>query len=420
MPDFVPASELSTRSVVYIKTAAREQYQRFSWFDIFFNGGGMNERQVLGSGSGVIFSTDGYIVTNYHVIEGADQIEVIHQRRSYQAQVVGTAPSADLALLRIEGKNFPAIRLARSKEVKVGEWVLAVGNPFNLESTVTAGIVSAKGRNIHILKDQFPIESFIQTDAAINPGNSGGALVNLRGELVGINTAILSKTGSYAGYGFAIPSDIVAKIVRDLKEYGEVQKAFIGAEVTDVPLPEDAANTGQGVTVVSVEDGGAADKAGLEKGDVITRINDAVIGGKGDFDEQLSYYMPGEKVDLVFQRANRTLTRQIQFTSVEGTTSTVKSRKYVSEKLGGAELERVSKVERNRLGIEGGVRVRKPGRGLIAQMNLPAGFVISEVNNTGVSEPEELEKALNGLRGRLILKGYNNQGQGQFFSFYMN
>lgn len=218
--DFVAASAQSTPSVVFIQTVGTGSYQNHSWFDWFFNG----NSQISSSGSGVIFSDNGYIITNNHVIEKADKIEVIHERRTYQAKVIGTDPSTDLAILKVEAEGLPAVKIGNSKNLQIGEWVLAVGNPFNLTSTVTAGIVSAKARNINVVNSQFPLESFIQTDAAINPGNSGGALVNSKGELVGINTAILSKTGSYTGYGFAVPVDIVVKVVKDLIKYGCVQK----------------------------------------------------------------------------------------------------------------------------------------------------------------------------------------------------
>lgn len=222
--DFVEASKNSRESVVYIKTVS-ESYGRSSWLDLWLGGGG--SMQQVGSGSGVIFKSDGYIITNNHVIDGADDIEVVRKKRTYKAKLVGSDPSTDLAVLKIEDTNLPAIKLGSSKDLEVGSWVLAVGNPFNLTSTVTAGIVSAKGRELNILKSNFPIESFIQTDAAINPGNSGGALVNPEGELVGINTAILSKTGSYAGYGFAVPIDIAKKIASDIIQYGMVQKPFL-------------------------------------------------------------------------------------------------------------------------------------------------------------------------------------------------
>ncbi|MDZ7606337.1 MAG: trypsin-like peptidase domain-containing protein [Cyclobacteriaceae bacterium] len=273
--DFVKASRVSTQSVVYIKTRSQNSYGS-SWMDWFFGGG---TTQSISSGSGVIYSADGYIITNNHVIDQADQIEVILGKKTYSASIIGTDPSSDLAVLKIDEKNLPNIQVRSSHDVQIGDWVLAVGNPFNLTSTVTAGIVSAKGRELNITNDMFPIESFIQTDAAINPGNSGGALVNLEGQLIGINTAILSKTGSYAGYGFAVPSDIVKKVVDDIIKYGEVQKAFFGAEVADINSDIAARlNTTDfsGVVISRIQADGAAAKIDLRKDDIILKLDNEV------------------------------------------------------------------------------------------------------------------------------------------------
>ena len=263
--DFKKASEISTPSVVFVQTLSEVEYRTGGWMNWFFE---PRSSQRIGSGSGVVFSADGYIVTNNHVIQDADEITVIAGKKSFQAELVGRDPSSDLAVIKVNSDELPVIKRGDSEKVAVGEWVLAVGNPFNLTSTVTAGIVSAKGRNINILKDKFPIESFIQTDAAINPGNSGGALVNSEGELIGINTAILSRTGSYAGYGFAIPVNIVKKVFNDLVKYGEVQKAFTGLEFIDIDS-ELADRLGiknlDGVIVADVKYGSASDKAGVEE-----------------------------------------------------------------------------------------------------------------------------------------------------------
>lgn len=233
VPDsFVAASENSTNSVVFIKNFSGTDSRRYSIFDYFF-GQGMPQ-QTVSTGSGVIFSADGYIITNNHVIDKAETIEVIHKKRMYKASLVGADANTDIAVLKIEAENLPAIEVGSSRSLKIGEWVLAVGNPFNLTSTVTAGIVSAKERQINIMGGEFPLESFIQTDAPINPGNSGGALVNTEGQLVGINTAILSRTGSYTGYGFAVPADIATKIANDLIRFGEVQKAIPGVEIIEI------------------------------------------------------------------------------------------------------------------------------------------------------------------------------------------
>jgi len=418
MPDFVEASKNSTPSVVYIKTLAGEQYERVSWLDLFFNYQSP-ERKVVGSGSGVFFSKDGYIMTNNHVVEGAREIEVIYNRKTYGARLVGTDPSTDLALLKIEGSGFPSIKLASSREVAVGDWVLAVGNPFNLTSTVTAGIVSAKGRRINILEDIFPIESFIQTDAAINPGNSGGALVNLRGELVGINTAILSKTGSYAGYGFAVPSDIVKKVYEDLKQYGEVQKAFFGADVID--LNEEISkrigtNILRGVAIAFLDPEGAAAAAGLRKGDVVTKIGGRPVDSKSDFDELLSYRSPGDKVQVEYIRENRTQEVSLTLLNIEGKPEITKRVTYHAQKIG-AVLEAVPKLDKARLGLNAGVRIRKVERGLISQMNLEEGFIVLAINNYLIEEPRELEEILLKVQGRIIVDGIDSSGKRKYYSY---
>ena len=317
--DFITASSRSTNSVVYIKTRSASQ-RNVSWFDWFFGGGG--GQTVIGSGSGVIYSSDGYVITNNHVIDRAEEIEVVLNKRPYKAEVVGTDPSSDLAVLKIrEGKNFPAIQIGSSRQLEVGEWVLAVGNPFNLNSTVTAGIVSAKGRDLGIVKNQFPLESFIQTDAAINPGNSGGALVNLKGELIGINTAILSKTGSYAGYGFAVPVDIVVKIVDDLIKYGKVQKVYVGGEIEN--LDYEMAQTLEtddldGVVVSYVVEDGAFDEAGLQKGDIIRKIDNHPVTSESDFEEECSLRNPGDEVRLTIEREGKTQVKEVLLTNEEG------------------------------------------------------------------------------------------------------
>jgi len=412
--DFVAASSISTPCVVFVKTVSGVQ-NNFDWF--FFSTPG---RQT-GSGSGVIFSSDGFIVTNNHVIDNAETIEVIHNKTTYKAKLIGTDPNSDIAVIKIDVKGMPFIKIADSKKVKVGEWVLAVGNPFNLTSTVTAGIVSAKGRNLNIVNSSFPIEAFIQTDAAINPGNSGGALVNLKGELIGINTAIFSKTGSYSGYGFAVPSDIVAKIVNDLIKFGDVQKAFIGAEVLD--LNSELSQTYKldnlnGVLVNSIVSDGAADKAGLQKGDVILKVNDASIDSKANFDEEIAYQDPGSRVKITFKRDKQIKEAICLLTNREGTTEKIKREIFISGKLG-AELESVSKVERERFRIESGVRIVKiTGRGVLSQLGFEEGFIITAVNNVKSSSPEDVEANLANARGKIVLEGINRQGSKSVYQFY--
>ena len=421
--DFVSASEVSTKSVVYIKNIS-ERYYRRSYLDWFFDINPGTQTQVS-SGSGVIFSNDGYVVTNYHVIQDADRLEVDYNRKTYQAKLIGTDPSTDLAVLKIEGKDLPVIPIGSSKSLAIGEWVIAVGNPFNLTSTVTAGIVSAKGREINILEGKFPIESFIQTDAAINPGNSGGALVNKNGELVGINTAIISRTGSYAGYGFAVPVDIVKKIVEDLIEYGEVQKAFFGGEVSDYDASvverldlKVNSNNLPGVLLSYVQKEGAAAKAGMKEGDIITRINGYTINSRSGFEEELSYHSPGDKITVTYQRNSKSYTTNMTLTNREGTTSILKREILTSEALG-AQFETVPKVERDLLDIEYGVRVFNIENGLIKRIGITEDFVITDINRNAIKDPKKLIEILERIRGRVIIEGVNRQGREGYYSFYL-
>lgn len=413
--EFVEASKKSTPSVVYIKTISPAQVS--SYWDDWFNMFGQRGEQA-GSGSGVIVSEDGYIATNNHVVDGATSIEVIlnNNRYVYKAEVVGTDPSTDLALLKIDAKNLPAITLGNSENVQIGEWVLAVGNPFNLTSTVTAGIVSAKGRNINVVNNQFPIESFIQTDAAINPGNSGGALVNQKGELIGINTAIASRTGAYNGYGFAIPVNIVSKIIKDLKEHGEVQRAFTGMEVVDITaeLLEKTGNQDKGVYVAYVGNDGPAHDAKLKEGTVVFKVNQAEVNSKAEFDEQIAYYRPGDKIQLELaggKEVNLTLVNR------EGTTTMLKRTVAHSDVLG-ADFEKISKVEKDRYGIEGGFRVSNISNGLVRKMNIPDGFIFTKLNNNAYDQAEDFISDLEKVRGRILIEGIHPNGSKQVLSFY--
>ena len=414
--DFALASANSTPSVVYIKTVS-EEYGRSTWLELFFEG---RPSQRASSGSGVIYSRDGFIVTNNHVIDQADRIEVIHGKRTYSAQVVGVDPSTDLAVLKVKANGLPQISLGNSRSLQVGEWVLAVGNPFNLTSTVTAGIVSAKGRKINILRSNFPIESFIQTDAAINPGNSGGALVDKTGALVGINTAILSKTGSYAGYGFAVPVDIVRKVVDDIITYGEVQKAFFGADVVDL-TPERArelkTNDLSGVVLNYLQRNGSAEQAGLRKGDILVEIDGVIVDSQSDFEELISYYSPGESVTVNYKRDNKNYRTKLTFTNREGTTDLIKKEIYESEQLG-ADMEIISPVEADLLKINTGVKVIKVHGGLIRRLGIEENFVITSINGRTIRDPRELEEILTKIRGRVRIEGVNQRGVKGYYSFY--
>jgi len=418
--DFTSAAELSTKAVVYIKTTSNVPQQSFNdWFfgDVFSN----RQQAVVSSGSGVILTEDGYIVTNNHVVEKAIKVEIVlNDKQAYEARIVGTDPSTDIALLKVEAKNLPTIIVANSNKVRVGEWVLAVGNPFNLTSTVTAGIVSAKGRNLNILNNIAPIESFIQTDAAINPGNSGGALVNASGELIGINTAILSRTGAYNGYGFAVPTNIVRKVVRDLKEYGSVQRAFFGADVLDIDakLKDKLKLSGfKGVYVNGVAGYGPAKDAGLREGDVVVTFNNVAIDSKAAFDEQLSYYRPGEKVSVSYLRDGKEKATVMLLTNTEGTTEVLKNEAIHSAKLG-ADFEPISKLEKDKFKLTGGVRIINIAAGYMARLGLRDGYIITHINKTPITTTAEAIDVLENLRGNISIEGLDQNGRKSYFSFY--
>ena len=307
--DFTKAAEMSVGAVVHVKTKYNVYGKQYvdPFYQFFF---GRPQQQPQGqaqaSGSGVILSEDGYIVTNNHVIAQANEIEVVlNDKRSYTAQLIGTDPNTDIALLKIEATGLPTLEMGNSDDLRVGEWVLAVGNPFNLTSTVTAGIVSAKARNINILDADMKIESFIQTDAAVNPGNSGGALVNTRGELVGINTAIASQTGSYAGYAFAVPTSIVQKVVADLRQYGSVQRALLGIRMLDITSEVQQyyrLNTLEGVYIVEVVTGSAAEKGGVQSGDIVTAVDGLQVNSSSELQEKIARKNPGDEITLTVLR----------------------------------------------------------------------------------------------------------------------
>jgi len=418
--DFVQSAEVSSPSVVFIKTTSNKQnnnaFNAWSPWDFWGYSG-----PISGAGSGVILSADGYIVTNNHVVDDADEVEVIlSDKRAFQAKIVGVDPSTDLALLKVEAKDLKPIVLTNSDEVRTGQWVLAVGNPHNLTSTVTAGIVSAKGRNINIVKSQFPIESFIQTDAAINPGNSGGALVDLKGQLVGINTAIYSENGAFSGYGFAIPSNIVKKIVSDLIEYGEVQRAFIGFDVADIDSKmvtklDDKAF--EGVYVQSVEAGGAGATAGIQKGDVVVKLDAYTINSKAEFLERLSYHRPGDVVTLIVKRAGGVQQIKVKLQNREGSTDLIKTELYDAPEIGCA-INPLSKVERQKLGVENGFRLVNIKSGIVRNLGLPEGFVVLMINKKTPADAAELVTLFKSAKGKLVIDGINPGGGKGTYSFF--
>ena len=319
--DFTQAAERSVEAVVHVKTKYYRQQYVDPFYQFFFGRPQQSQQpSAMASGSGVILSNDGYIVTNNHVIEDANEIEVVlNDKRTFAAQLIGTDPNTDLALLKIKATNLPTIEIGNSDDLRVGEWVLAVGNPFNLTSTVTAGIVSAKARSINILNSDMKIESFIQTDAAVNPGNSGGALVNTRGQLVGINTAIASQTGSYAGYAFAIPTAIMQKVVADLRQFGTVQRALLGIRMLDITQQvkdQLSLESMEGVYVGEVISGSAADKAGMKAGDVIVQVDGRPINASSQLQEQIGRKNPGDQIIILVRRGHRSVSLQVTLTAL--------------------------------------------------------------------------------------------------------
>jgi Do/DeqQ family serine protease len=374
----------------------------------------------VGSGSGVIINADGYIVTNNHVIANADDIEVtLDDNQVFKAKVVGTDPSTDLALLQIKEKGLPYLPLVNSDEVEVGEWVLAVGNPFNLNSTVTAGIVSATGRNINILKDQSAIESFIQTDAAINPGNSGGALVNLQGGLIGINTAIASPTGAYAGYGFAVPANIVSKVIEDLLKYGMVQRGYLGLMIRSVDgnlAKEKDLKVTEGVYVDSIANNSAAGEAGIEVGDVILKVNDVDVTASAKLLEVIGRHHPGDKVALVVNRYGKELELLVTLRNQEGKTKLYeKGTKEILDVLG-VELEEIDKSTAKKLDIDGGIRITKLFTGKLKRhTDVKVGFIITKVDGKLYKTVDDLVNYLQDKKGGVMLEGVYEDYPGNYY-----
>lgn len=424
--DFTTAAELSVTAVVHVKTLTNRSAQMggqfFDPFQFFWGQPTPQQApQQQSAGSGVIISDDGYIVTNNHVIDQADEVSVtLDNKQSYTAKVIGTDPSTDLALLKVEGKGLPFMRWGNSDQVKVGEWVLAVGNPFNLTSTVTAGIVSAKARNINILPSQrFPIESFIQTDAAVNPGNSGGALVNAGGDLIGINTAIASTTGSYAGYSFAVPVNIVRKVVMDLMEFGTVQRGFIGVSIRDLDADfakEKSISSLNGVYVNGLTESGAAASAGIKEGDVIVSINGSAIKSSPELQEQVGRYRPGDEIAVTIIRGGMEKTLSVTLRNRDGET---RIRRNEAAQVLGATLETAKDSEISRLGIQHGVKVKELNSGKLKSAGLREGFIITSIDNKAVKSPQEVLAYLESREGGVLIEGIYPNGLKAFYGFGM-
>lgn len=424
--DFQDAAEASVKAVVHVKTTTKARavtaYDPNDFFGQFFGPRQYVLPQQMGSGSGVVVSPNGYIATNNHVVAGADQVTVtFNDRYTAQAKVVATDPSTDLAVLKVNENNLAYIEIGNSDEVRLGQWVLAVGYPLTLDATVTAGIVSAKGRSIGINRSQSKnaIEAFIQTDAAVNPGNSGGALVNTDGQLIGINSAIASPTGSYAGYSYAIPSNIVKKVVNDLMQYGSVQRAYLGIEYRDRKgyKPEQLTALGidktDGVYVEGIVSNSGAAKAGIQKGDFVTAINGTPIHTEPELQEQLARYKPGDNISVSYLRNGNTRHTTVQLKNVEGTTEIIKQPGAV--KLLGANFRTLNTTEKKKYNVAGGVVVEDIANGLIAQQtNMKEGFVITSVNDKTVNTVDDLQRVLASSKSAQIA-GFMPGARGMYY-----
>jgi Do/DeqQ family serine protease len=429
--DFIQASENTINSVVHVTTKVVQTSFQRDIFQEFFYGPGAGGREFKqygsGSGSGVIVSSEGYIVTNNHVIENASEIEVIlNDNSKYTAKVVGTDPSTDIAILKIEGSGFQPIPLGNSDDLKVGEWVLAVGNPFNLTSTVTAGIVSAKARNINLLSDRskqdvIPIESFIQTDAAVNPGNSGGALVNTKGELVGINTAIASQTGSYSGYSFAVPVNLVEKVMRDLIDYGVVQRGYLGVQINDITQEIKTKNnlpSTKGVFVAKVIEDGSADKAGINDGDVILKIGTKEVNSLASLQEEIGKRRPGDKVSITVRtKKGEEEIKELILRNKEGETKLISKEEISKNAALGATFTELTDKEKKELNITYGVKIKSIQAGKLKSIGLTEGMVISKVNNEPIESVEQLTTKLNGVNRGILLEIVTESGQRDYKGF---
>ena len=423
--NFVAATRRVRNAVVYIRSSfsespksLKELHQGVPDFgDLFEGNGGPRE----GGGSGVILTPDGLIVTNYHVIEGANKLEVVlHNKQSYQARVVGKDPSTDLALLKIEASGLPVIQYGNSDQLEAGEWVLAIGNPFDLTSTVTAGIISGKGRSINIIRERsnLAIESFIQTDAAVNPGNSGGALVNLRGELVGINTAIASPTGSYSGYSFAVPVNLVQKVVQDLREFGKVQRGLLGVSVADVDATM-ATKLGleqiEGVYVREVSEGSAAEVSGIKKGDIILSINGRGVNSVPELQESVGRFRPGEKIKSLVLRGKNKMEISLTLKSVNGSTKLASAIPEVRIPELGVTLSMADPEMLKKAGVQNGLKIEALENGPLEAAGLEEGFTLFKLDKQTFSTVVEFERIYKRGKGGMLVEALNAQGSREYF-----
>lgn len=415
-PDFTFAAETAVKAVVHVKVTKKGMEQPFTIYDFFFGYGnpGMSPRNQVNSGSGVIITSDGYIITNNHVIEGADEIVVtLEDNKSYKSRLIGRDPVTDIALLKIDANNLPYLSFGNSDSLRLGEWVIAIGNPYNLRSTITAGIVSAKGRSMPATGEEFKIESFIQTDAAVNPGNSGGALVTTRGELVGINTAIATRTGSYTGYSFAVPSSIAKKVVEDLIDFGSVQRALLGISMQEIDgdlAKEKGLEGTNGIYIAEVVRDGAADRSGIKVGDVLLSINGVKVNSGPAVQEQISKYRPKDKVDIELLRNGKQISVSVVLQSKSGDDSKTDNTGNGVIKIFGAELKEAPKELLEKLSLKSGVEVLSVSEGKFRSTGIKKGFVITYVNQNQVSKAADISAIIQSSRRSVLIEGVYPDG----------
>ena len=417
--DFTYAAEETVHAVVHVQTKSTVSGPSYNpIYDWFYGNQNNRQREVEGIGSGVIISPDGYIITNNHVIDAADEIEVkLNDNRVFDAEVVGKDPSSDIAVLKIDADGLSYLKYGDSENLKVGQWVLAVGNPFDLTSSVTAGIVSAKGRNLSLLTEDYKIESFIQTDAALNPGNSGGALVDTKGLLVGITSAIYSPSGAYSGNSFAIPVSIVRKVVEDIMEFGEVQRALLGVSIREV-TPDDASKYKlaevKGAFVAEIVKSGAAESSDLKAEDIITKVNGVDVATVTELQEQVGKYRPGDKVSVTYFRDGRERSTQVTLKNVVGTTEVVKPGMGVTTIMG-AKVEPLSRDELRSYQISNGVKLVDINNGRFSDLGLREGTIIISANGKNVNSAEDLRQATD--NGSTLRNIEGIQPNGTYFSY---
>ena len=421
-PDFTYAAESAVDAVVYVKVTIRQQqnYTVDPFFRFFFGDQATPQsREQQGSGSGVIIRPDGFIVTNNHVVDGATKVEVtLNNNKTYPATVIGTDPATDVAIIKIDAQGLPVVPFGDSDQLRLGQWVIAIGSPYDLRSTITAGIVSAKGRQMPHYNGEFKIESFIQTDAAVNPGNSGGALVNQKGELVGVNTAIISQTGSYTGYSFAIPSNIVRKIADDLIDFGSVKRAILGvtmSAITDEKAKELKLFSPNGVYIEEVLEGGAADKAGIRKGDVLVKVDSTAITSPSSLQEKVSSYNPGDKAAVTVIRGGDEKILEVTF---QGTASETGTRDIDgSTAFYGSKIREASKETLAALGLKSGVEIVSVGPGKVQDAGVKDGFIILYVNDQPVSKAEDVINIVKKAKRAVYVEGVTSYGKAAYFAF---